>query len=78
MLEGAYLDRKEAMALLRELMNNGLVEPSWVSVSERHPQDYQLQLKCDYNKAEIETYAKRKQLTIEEDPERKYLVIFKP
>ena len=70
------MDRKEAVALLRELMNNGLIEPSWVSVGERHHQDYQLQLKCDYNKAEIEDYAKRKQLTIEEDAERKFLVIF--
>lgn len=59
-------------------MNNGLVDLSWVSVSERHPQDYQLQLKCNYDKAKIEEYAKRKQLTIEEDEERKYLVIFKP
>jgi hypothetical protein len=39
---------------------------------------YQIQIKCDYNKEEIEKHAKKHGLTIEEDKERKYLVIYKP
>jgi len=72
------LDRPEAMALLRELMSYNLVEPSWVSIGERKPKNYQLQIKSDYNKSEIEKYAQEKQLTVIEDMVRKYLVIFKP
>jgi hypothetical protein len=45
---------------------------------ERKPEHYQVQIKCDYNKAEIEAHAKKRGLVIEEDKERKYLVIYKP
>jgi hypothetical protein len=40
--------------------------------------DFQIQIRCDYDKLEIENYAKKHGLTIEEDKERKYLVIYKP
>ena len=72
------MDRPEAMALLRELISYNLVEPSWVSLGEIKPNKYQLQIKSDYNKSEIEEYSKEKHLTIIEDIVRKYLVIFKP
>lgn len=75
--EGTHLNRLEAMAMLKELVANNLVEPSYVSISERKPNDYQIQIKCDYRK-EIEEYAKKQGLTIEEDKEKKYLFIFKP
>jgi hypothetical protein len=44
----------------------------------RKPKDYQIQIECDYNRLEIEAHAKKYGLTIEEDKERKYLLIFKP
>lgn len=75
---GTHLTRLEAMAMLKELVANNLVEPSYVSISERKPNDYQIQIKCDYNKKEIEAHAKKHGLTIEEDKEKKYLFIFKP
>ena len=65
------------MAILKEFVANNLVEPSYVSISERKPKDYQIQLKCDYNMLEIEAHAKKHELTIEEDKGKKYLVIFK-
>lgn len=71
------MNRLEAMAMLKELVTNNLVEPSYVSISERKPKDYQIQIKCDYNKEEIEKYAKKYGLTIEGDKEKKYLLIFK-
>lgn len=77
-LSDVHLDRKEAIALLRELVTCDLVEPSWVSVEERKPNHFQLQIKCDYNKTELEAYAKKHGLTIIDDKERKYLIIFKP
>ena len=73
-----YLDRLEAMAMLKELVANNLVEPSYVHICLRKPNHYQIQLKCDYNKAQIEKHAKKHGWTIEEDKERKYLVIYKP
>lgn len=72
------MDRLEAMAMLKELVANNLVEPSYVHICLRKPNHYQIQLKCDYNKVEIEKHAKKHGLVIEEDKERKYLVIYKP
>ena len=77
-LLGVRMDRQQAMAMLKELIANNLVEPSYVSISERKPKDYQIQIKCDYSKLEIEAHAKKFGLTIQEDKERKYLFIFKP
>ena len=73
----AYLDRLQAMALLKELVANKVVEPTYIHVSLRKPDDYQIQIKCDNNE-EIEVFAKNHGLTVIEDKQRKYLVIFKP
>jgi len=72
------LDRLQAMAMLKELVANNLVDPSYVSIGKRSPTNYQIQINCDYNKKEIEAHAKKHGLTIEEDKEKKYLFIFKP
>jgi hypothetical protein len=66
------------MAMLKELVKNDLVDPSYVNISERIPNQYQIQIKCDHNKAKIEAHASKYGLTIKEDKDRKYLVIYKP
>jgi len=66
------------MAMLKELVSNNLVEPSYVHICLRKPNHYQIQIKCDYNKVEIEAHAKKHGLTIIEDKEKKYCFIFKP
>ncbi len=71
------MNRLEAMAMLKELVDNDLVEPSYVSMVQVKPNLFQIQIKCDYNKQQIEEHAKKHGLTITEDKERKYLVIFK-
>ena len=64
--------------MLKELVANDLVEPSYVHIHQKTFDNYQIQIKCDYKRLEIEAYAKEHGLTIEEDKERKYLLIFKP
>lgn len=71
------MDREQAMAMLKELVAMDLVEPSFVHISERIPNHYQIQIKCDYNREKIEEHAKKQGLIIKEDKERKYLVVFK-
>jgi hypothetical protein len=66
------------MALLKELVAGNLVEPNYIHIREREPNHYQIQIKCDYNKKELEEYSKKHNLSIEDDKEKKYLVIFKP
>lgn len=77
-LWNVHLDRLQAMAMLKELVAKNLVDPSYVHISERSPNHYQIQIKCDYDKQGIEAHAKKHGLTITEDKERKYLVIYKP
>jgi hypothetical protein len=72
------LDRLQAMAFLKELVDNDLVEPSFVAIELRKPDHYQIQIKCDYNTVAVEAHAKKYGLNIEEDTEKLYLVIFKP
>ena len=71
------MDRTQAMALLKELVANDLVDPSYVSIMQTKPNHYQLKIKSNYNKR-IEEFAKDNNLAIEEDKEQKYLVIYKP
>jgi len=74
-----HLNRLEAIAMLKELVAANLVNPDYVNIVRRdNNSHYQIQIKCDYNKVEIEKHAKKYGLTIEEDKERKYLVIYKP
>ena len=75
---GIQLNRLQAMAMLKGLVRNDLVEPSYISMVNVKPDKFQIQIRCDYKKVEIEAYARKHGLTIKEDKERKYLVIYKP
>jgi hypothetical protein len=75
---GLLLNRLEAMAMLKELAENDLVEHSYVSMVEATPNCFRIQIKCDYKKAQIEAHARKHGLIISEDKDRKYLVIYKP
>jgi|WetSurMetagenome_2_1015567.scaffolds.fasta_scaffold52811_3 hypothetical protein len=65
------------MAMLKELVDNNLVESSYVSMVQARLNHFQIQMKCDCNKKKIEKHAKGHSLTIIEDKERKYITIFK-
>ena len=72
------MERFEAMVLLKELVAIDLVEPSFVHIMERMPNRYQLQIRSQYNREQLDDFAKQNSLAIEEDKEKKYLLIFKP
>jgi hypothetical protein len=72
-----HLDREQGMAMLKELVAKDLVEPSYVHIFEKMAKHYQIQIKCNYNRDKIIEFAKNKQLTIMEDNQQKYLVIYK-
>jgi hypothetical protein len=71
------VNRAEAMTLLKELVAQDLVDPSYVNISKRTTNHYQIQLKCDYNRKEIVAFAKKNNLVFEEDKEKKYIVIYR-
>ncbi len=69
------MNRKEAIALLRELGANQLINPSSVILEQRIIDKYQLKIKGDYCLPEIETYAKNR-FSIDEN--QNFLIIYKP
>jgi len=75
-LRGNLFDRKEAVALLRELGIEHLIQPSFVILKQRAPNSYQLEIKGEYDHEEIEVFLKKRNLSYEE--KKDYLIIFKP
>ena len=77
-LGDVHLDRKEAIDLLKDLIVHDLVEPSWVSIEVRTPNHYQIQIKNNYNRNRIEQFIRDNNLIVEEDKEKRYLLINNP
>jgi hypothetical protein len=71
------LDRKEAVALLRELMENNLAQPSLVSIEENQTGTF-LIMKDDGNSQELRQFVAGKNLTVEVDKENGYFIIHEP
>ncbi len=70
------LDRKEAVALVKELGCEELVQPSFVIIELRTPDNYQVKIKGECDFKQIEVFLKSKGFSYEE--KKNYLVIFKP
>ncbi|MGA2681227.1 MAG: hypothetical protein ABSF44_05435 [Candidatus Bathyarchaeia archaeon] len=70
------MDRKEAVALLKELGTEHLIQPTFVLIKQRTPDSHQLQIKGDYDREEIELLLKNRKFSLEENKD--YLIIFKP
>lgn len=71
-LGGHQLDRKEAIALLVELGTSQLVNPDFVILEMRTPDNYQLKIKGEYTFKDVATLLKNRFL-IEEH--KNYLII---
>lgn len=72
------MKRHEAVALLKELGGLGLIQPSLVLIEQRKPDSYQLCVKGNYDRCQIERFVQRYPLAIEEDLAKGFLCIFKP
>jgi hypothetical protein len=71
------MKRSEAVAILKELSAEHLIQPSWVLIEQRKPDSYQLCVKGDFDRFQIESFLKKYPLSFEEDT-KGYLCIFKP
>ena len=72
------MQRYEAVALLKEMGAQNLIQPSLVLIEERKPDRYELQIKGFYDLESIKGFAKQYDLAVKEDTTKGYLVIFKP
>ena len=68
--------REQAVALLKELIANDLIQASWVSIEGRTPNSYELKFNGYYNRGLIDPILQKHNLTIKEDKSKGYFVIF--
>ena len=66
------IKRAEAVALLKELGSEQLIQPSLVLIEQQYPDSFQLRMKGDYNLQEIGIFLNNRFL-IEEN--KNYLII---
>jgi hypothetical protein len=71
------LDRKEAVALLKEMITLGLIQPSFVSVDRNKLGSFSLNFKANGDLPEIKAFLCDKGLLLSEDPERGTYSIYK-
>jgi hypothetical protein len=68
--------REQAVAFMKELVANNLIQTSWVSIEERTPNSYELKFKGSCDRSLIYPILQKHNLTIKEDKDKGYLVIF--
>ena len=73
-LSGEHMLRQEAIALLKELGNNNLVQPLFVIIEKRTPDKFQLKIKGYYDSKEIEIFLKNSGYSFQDNHE--FLIIF--
>ncbi len=71
------MQRFEAIALLKELDAQHLIEPSMVLIKQRKPDSYELGIKGFYDLKLIRDFIQKYNLTVEEDVSKGYMSIFK-
>ena len=70
------MKRGEAVALLKELSAEHLIQPTSVLIQQKTPDKYQLQIKGECSCQEIEAFLKNRGFSCAENKD--YLTIFKP
>ena len=69
------MDKKEAIAVLSELGINQLVSPNLVLLEQRQINKYQLQIRGDFNRRQIEVFLRKRKFSFEMNND--YLIISK-
>ena len=70
------MKRSEAVALLKELGKEGLIQPSLVLIEQRQPGNYQLCIKGDYDRSQIIDFLKKHTLECDENTKKGYFCMF--
>lgn len=70
------MQRKEAVALLKELADKELIQPFMVVIQQRTPDNCQLKIKGNYEQSQIEIFLKNRGFSYEANKDN--LIIFKP
>jgi hypothetical protein len=75
---GRLLDRSQVVALLKEMLLLGIVQPSFVSVEKNDHGTFNLTMKAEGNLLDMRSFLLHKNLLITEDKEKGICTIYKP
>jgi hypothetical protein len=70
--------REQAVALVKELVANDLIQTNWLSIEKRKPDGYELKFKGYCERFLLDTFLQKRNLAMEENNEKGFCVIFKP
>ena len=75
---GRLLDRSQVVALLKEMLLLGIVQPSFVSVEKNDHGTFNLTMKAEGNLLDMRSFLLYKNLLITENKEKGICTIYKP
>lgn len=70
--------REQAVALVKELVGNDLIQTDWLSLDKRKSDSYELKFRGCCERLLLDTFLKNRNLAMEESNEKGFCVIFKP
>jgi hypothetical protein len=72
------MKRENAVALVKELVANNLIQTNWLSIDRRKVDSYELRFRGDCERLELDTFLQNRNLAMEENKEKGFCIIFKP
>jgi hypothetical protein len=70
--------REQAVALVKELVGNNLIQTDWLSIDKKKPDSYVLEFRGYCERLLLDTFLQSRNLGMEENEEKGFCVIFKP
>jgi hypothetical protein len=70
--------REQAVAIVKELVCNNLIQTNWLSIDSRKVDSYELKFRGDYEHNDIEIFLQNRNLAMAENKEKGFCIIFKP
>ena len=71
------MERKEAIALLKELVDNNLAQPSLVILQEKSRGRFELQMKDECDNKALREFLNKKNFDMKQDEEKGYCIIYR-
>ena len=70
--------REEAVAVVKELVVNNLIQTDWLSIDNREPDIYELKFRGYFKRLMLDTFLQERNLAMEENKEKGFCIILKP
>ena len=72
------MKRENAVALVKELVCNNLIQTNWLSIDRRKVDGYELRFKGNRELPDLDIFLQKRYLAMEKNKEKGFVIIFKP